>query len=56
MFYEDWIDSRFILLHKGILIIMQGFTRDNEQGLWIELIDYLDDSMWTINQLWPILS
>ena len=33
MTYEDWIDSRFILVHKGVLVILQGYTRDNEQGL-----------------------
>ena len=37
--YEGWIDSRFILEHKGVLVIMQGCTNDNEQVLWIELID-----------------
>ena len=30
MFYEDWVSSRFILVHKGILEIMQGFTEDNK--------------------------
>ena len=39
MFYEGYISSRFILVHKGILVITYGCTRDNEQGLWIELID-----------------
>ena len=32
-FYEGWIDSGFILVHKGLLIIKQGCTRDNEEGL-----------------------
>ena len=53
--YEGWIDSRFTLIHKGILIIIQGCIGDSEQGLWIGLIDWLDDSMWLINQLGPIL-
>ena len=38
-FYEGYINSRFILVHKGILVITYDCTRDNEQGLWIELID-----------------
>ena len=33
MVYEGWIYSRFILMHKSILIITQGCTWDNEQGL-----------------------
>ena len=33
--YECWISSRFILMHKDVLEITQGFTEDNEQGLWI---------------------
>ena len=37
--YEGWIESRFILMHKGALVIMQGCIRDNEQGIWIGLID-----------------
>ena len=24
--YEGWIDSRFTLVHKGILVMMQGWT------------------------------
>ena len=31
--YKSWIDSRFTLVHKGALIIMQGCTKDSEQGL-----------------------
>ena len=31
--YECWIGSSFILVHKGVLVISQGFIRDNEQGL-----------------------
>ena len=27
------------LLHKDVLVIMYGCTRDNEQGLWIWLIN-----------------
>ena len=37
--YEGWIDSWFIFVHKGVLVIMQGCTRDSEQVLWIELIN-----------------
>ena len=37
--YKGWISSRFILVYKGILVITQCCIRDNEQGLWIELID-----------------
>ena len=37
--YEGWIDTWFTLVHKGILVIMQGCTRDNEQVFWIGLID-----------------
>ena len=29
---------------------------DSEQGLWIGLIDYLNGSIWLINQLGPALS
>ena len=25
--YEDWIDSRFILVYNAILVIMQGYKR-----------------------------
>ena len=32
MVYEGWIDSRFILVHKGILVIMKDYIEDNEQG------------------------
>ena len=32
--YESWIGSRFILVHKSVLVIMQGCTKDSEQGLW----------------------
>ena len=31
--YEGWIDSRFTLVHKGILVIMQDCLGDNKQGL-----------------------
>ena len=33
MDYEGWIDSKFTLMHKSILIITQGYTGDSEQGL-----------------------
>ena len=31
--YEGWIGFIPTLMHKGILIIMQGCIGDNEQGL-----------------------
>ena len=37
--YERWIDSWFILVHKSVLVIMQGCTKNNEQILLIRLID-----------------
>ena len=37
--YESWIGFRFTLVHKDIMIIMQGCIGDSEQGLWIGLID-----------------
>ena len=52
--YEGWIGSRFIIVHKVILVISQGYIGDNEQSIWFELIDYLEDPMWLINQLRPI--
>ena len=39
MIYESLINSTSILVHKGVLIIMQGCIGDNEQGLYIGLID-----------------
>ena len=39
MVYESWIGSRFILVHKGVLVIMQGCIGDNEQIIWSGLID-----------------
>ena len=30
--YEYWIDSRFIFVHKRVLVITQGFTGDSEHG------------------------
>ena len=44
-FYDGWIDSRLILVHNSILVIMQGCIRDNGQGLWLGIIDKLDDPM-----------
>ena len=35
MVNKSWIDSRFPLVHKGVLAITQGCTKDSEQGLWI---------------------
>ena len=37
--YRGWIIFGFIIVHKGILVIFQGFTEDNEQGLCFRLID-----------------
>ena len=37
--YELWISFLFIFVHKGVLVITQGCTRDSEQVLWIGLID-----------------
>ena len=37
--YKGWIGSKFILVHKGILVSTQGCIGDNEQGLLIWLID-----------------
>ena len=31
--YEGWIRSRFIFVHKGVLVIMQSCIGDNKQGL-----------------------
>ena len=39
MIYEGWISSTFILVHKKILVIMQGCISDSEKVLWIELIN-----------------
>ena len=39
MVYKGWIGSRFILVHKGILLIAQGCIGNNEQGLYIRLND-----------------
>ena len=30
--YEGWIDSKFIFVHKDILVIMQGCIGVSEQG------------------------
>ena len=39
MGYEGRIGSTFNFVHKGILVIMQGYIGVSEQGLWIGLID-----------------
>ena len=31
--YEGRIDSRFIFVHKGVLVITQGYIKVSEQGL-----------------------
>lgn len=52
---EGWIDSRFNSMHKGILVIMQGYVGVSEQGLWIRIIDQLVGPIGLIKQLEPIL-
>ena len=37
--YEGRIDFKFTFVHKGILVIMQGWIGVSEQGIWIRLID-----------------
>ena len=37
--YEGWINSRFTLVRKGILVIIKGYTWDSEQVFWVRLID-----------------
>ena len=37
--YEGWIGSKVILVYKSVLVITQGCIEDNEQGLWIGLMD-----------------
>ena len=32
MDYDDQIGSRFTFMHKGILVIVQGYTGVSEQG------------------------
>ena len=39
MVYEGWIGSMFTLMHKVVLVIMQGCTRGQKQILKIGLID-----------------
>ena len=36
--YEGWIDSRFTLMLKSILVITQGCIGNSKQILWIGLI------------------
>ena len=55
MGYEGRIGFRFTFVHKGILVIMQGYIGVSEQGLWIRLIDQLVGPIVLINQLEPIL-
>ena len=31
--YEGWVDFRFILVYKSVLVITQGCIGDNELGL-----------------------
>ena len=37
--YEGWTGFRFTFVHKGILLIMQDYTRVSEQTLWIGLLN-----------------
>ena len=37
--YEDWIDSKFTLVHKAVLVIMQDCIGVSEQSFQIRLID-----------------
>ena len=37
--YKSWIDSYFIIVHKGVLVITQGCIEVSEQVLYIRLID-----------------
>ena len=37
--YESRINSRFIFVHKGILLIIQGCSRASEQDLYIRIIN-----------------
>ena len=39
MINDGWIDSRFTLVPTCILIITYGCIEDNEQVIWIVLID-----------------
>ena len=39
MDYEGWIVSRFTFVHKGVLVITQGYIGVSEQGIWIGKID-----------------
>ena len=31
--FESWIDFRFTLMHKGVLVIIKGCIEDSEKGL-----------------------
>ena len=37
--YEGWIDFKFTLIHKDVLVITYGNTKDSKQDLQIGLID-----------------
>ena len=39
MGYEGQIGFKFTFVHKGVLVIMQGWIGVSEQGIWIRLID-----------------
>ena len=41
MGYEDWIDSKFTFMNKGVLVITHGCIGVNEQGLQIRIINQL---------------
>ena len=37
--YNGWINSKFTLVHKDVLVITQGCTKDSEQCFLVRLID-----------------
>ena len=37
--YDDQINSKFVLVQKGVLVITYDCIGDNEHGPWIGLID-----------------
>ena len=37
--YKGWIDSKFTLVHKGVLVTTQGCTKDSEQCFLVRLIN-----------------
>ena len=37
--YKGQIGSKFTIVQKDVLVITQSYVGDNEQGLWIVLVD-----------------